>query len=43
MTVIAFLVLLLVIVGAGLLAPRHGADSRPGIDRPPDPWWGRGR
>jgi len=35
-------VLLLVVglvVAVVVLAARYGADSRPGVDRPPEGWW----
>jgi hypothetical protein len=32
---------LLAIVLVALLAPRWGADSRPGVERPPDGWFGQ--
>jgi hypothetical protein len=32
------LVVLAVLVVVALLALRYGADTRPGVDRPPDGW-----
>ena len=41
MTAWAVLLVAGLFVAVALLAARFGADSRPGVDRPPDGWPGR--
>jgi hypothetical protein len=37
-TVAAFVAVLVIFAAVAVLALRYGADTRPGVDRPPEGW-----